>query len=155
MPTQRKIQLSSGVTMLGGFDYGTDSEEAIRWFIDGASESEGFDTGEVETTEATRKTWGAWVEVCRELWDEHAPTPSTGHKPEMPESFPVDCYHTWEGAGVGIDDGDRDYCEGMEAELTAMAAKVRYAQWKTKIGRAAADFRDEIDNAIEAAKQGC
>lgn len=152
MPKQRTIKLSSGVTMLGGHDYGTDAEEAIRWFIDGAAEGDGFDVGDVETTDECREAWTAWVEVCKELWSEHAPTPGCGFAPEMPEAFPIDCYHTWEGAGVGIDDGERDYDEGMEAELASMAEKVSYAPWTTKIGRAASAFQGAILCAIDEHK---
>lgn len=150
MPTRRTIKLSDGRTMLGGHDYGTDAEEAIRWFIDGAAEGDGFDVGEVETTDECRETWGAWVEVCRELWAEYAPAQGCGFAPEMPEAFPVDAYHTWEGAGVGIDDGERDYDEGMEAELEAMAKAIRYKPYSTDVGRAAAEFQAEIINAIDA-----
>jgi hypothetical protein len=92
----------------------------------------------VKTTSECREMWTAWVEVCRELWAECAPSPGCGFALEMPEAFPADAYYTWEGTGVAIDDGERDYDEGMEAELETMAKVIR--SWTSTVGRAAAEF---------------
>lgn len=100
MPTQRKITFADGSTMLGGLDYET--SEACQWFLDGLAEGEGIAAGECEVSPELEAAWKAWETLCAQIWLGQIGT-------SMPHGFPIDAMHTAEGAGIGIDDGDRGY----------------------------------------------
>ena len=148
MPTQRTRTLSNGQVMLGGFDYAT--SEACQWFLDGASDAGGFAPCELKPTREMHQTWARWVEVCRTVWADRVHA-TNGHAPEMPDGFPIDAMHTAQGAGVGVDDGDRDYSEGLESECAAMADVFRTCQSygaPTPVREAFRAFEHATQNAI-------
>lgn len=143
MPTHRTVALGNGQTMLGGLDYAT--SEACEWFLHGAA-----DRSDLTPSDDMRTAWSAWVAQCRTLWDDLGPAATCGMRPDMPEGFPVDAMHTAQGAGVSVDDGDREYSEGSEDALKALGAALRWPALGARPALYAAfrDFEEATDACV-------
>jgi hypothetical protein len=141
VPTQRQILLSDGRVMLGGFDYGTSAAEACTWFVDGAADGQGYSPGECVVSPEVLTAWGAWVALCASLWETYRSTKIV----PMPEAFPIDAMHTAQGAGVGIDDGERDYETVDNKAALKMLASVYF---RHVVNRQVREAFNTFENAV-------